>query len=37
VDACLGCFVEVVKYVTMNESWCDKSVYECLGEVRQVV
>jgi hypothetical protein len=34
VDARLGCSTGVVKVVTMNESWCDESVYECLGEVR---
>jgi hypothetical protein len=34
VDAQLGCSTEVVKDVMMDEYWCDKSVYECLGEVR---
>jgi hypothetical protein len=37
VDACSGCSSEVAKDVTMDESWCDESVYECLGEVRRVV
>jgi hypothetical protein len=30
VDARLGCFVGVVKFVAKNESWCDEFVYECL-------
>jgi hypothetical protein len=34
VGACLGCTAGVVKVVAMDESWCDESVYECLGEVR---
>jgi hypothetical protein len=33
VDARLGCSTKVVKDVMMDESWCDESVYECLGEV----
>jgi hypothetical protein len=34
VEARLGCSVEVTKYVTMDEPWCDKYVDECLGEMR---
>jgi hypothetical protein len=37
VDACLGCSTEVTKDVTMDKSWCDEYVYECLGEVRQAM
>jgi len=33
VDAHLGCFAEVAKEVTTEETWCDKSVYESLCEV----
>jgi hypothetical protein len=29
-----GAHAGVVKVVAMDESWCDESVYECLGEVR---
>jgi hypothetical protein len=32
-----GASAGVAKVVTMDESWCDESVYECLGEVRRVV
>jgi hypothetical protein len=37
VDACLGCSKEVAKDVTTDKSWCDRYVYECLGEVRRAV
>jgi hypothetical protein len=30
----LGLTGRVVKVVATNESWCDESMYECLGEVR---
>jgi hypothetical protein len=33
----LRCSTRVVKVVMTDESWCDESVYECLGEVRRVM
>jgi hypothetical protein len=33
----LGHTAEVVKVVATNKSWWDESVYECLGEVKQVM
>jgi hypothetical protein len=35
VGSCLGRVVEFVKVVVTDKSWCDKFVYECLGNVRQ--
>jgi hypothetical protein len=37
VDAHFKCTAGVVKFVVMDKSWCDESMYECLAEVRQVV
>jgi hypothetical protein len=37
VGTCLGCSEGVAKVVATEESWCDKYLYEYLGEVRQVV
>jgi hypothetical protein len=33
VDTRFGFTARVVKVVATNESWGDKSMYECLGEV----
>jgi hypothetical protein len=30
----MGYTAGAVKFVTTDESWCGKYVYECLGEVR---
>jgi hypothetical protein len=37
VDVGLGCSVGVVKFFVTDECWYDKSVYECHGEVSEVM
>jgi len=35
--ALLGCTTGGYEDGCDRESWCEESIYECLGEVRQVV